>query len=152
MPRLENLPEELSSALRKMRGPTFEESPWVNGPPLAKRRIAIVTTAGVHRRTDRPFEFGSVDYRVLPSENMNELVSTHVSANFDRTGFAEDLNLVLPLDRLHELAGSGEIGSVADFHYSFMGATAIDQMEPSARELASRLRADEVNGVLLVPI
>ncbi len=152
MPRLENLPAELADALRKMRGPTFENTPWAKGPPLANRRIAIITTAGVHRRTDRPFEFGSVDYRVLPSENMNELVSTHVSPNFDRSGFAEDLNLVLPLDRLHELVASGIIGSVASFHYSFMGATAIDQMGPSARELASRLQADEVNGVLLVPI
>jgi D-proline reductase (dithiol) PrdB len=152
MPRLEDLPDELSNALRGMRGPAFDNTPCVKGPPLAKRRIAIVTTAGIHRLTDRPFSLGSADFRVLPRDNMNELVSTHVSPNFDRTGFAEDLNVVLPLDRLQELADSGVIGSVARYHYSFMGAAVIDQMEPAARELASQLHADKVDGVLLVPV
>ena len=49
---------------------------------------------------------------------------SHISTNFDRTGFQQDINVVFPVDRLRELAARGTIGSVADFHYSFMGATA----------------------------
>lgn len=152
MPRLDSLPSKFADSLRKMRGPKLAGKPWADGPSLADRRIAIVTTAGVHRRSDRPFVMGSVDYRVLPAHDMDDLVSTHVSPNFDRSGFAEDINLVLPLDRLHELAERGVIGSVADFHYSFMGAAQIDKLEPAARELAGRLKADGVTGVLMVPV
>jgi D-proline reductase (dithiol) PrdB len=152
MPHLDSLPPKFASSLRKMRGPALKGEPWADGPPLAERRIAIVTTAGLHRRGDKPFVMGSVDYRVLPGTNTSDLVSTHISPNFDRSGFAEDLNLVLPLDRLHELAGRGVIGSVADHHYSFMGAAQIEKLEPSARKLAGHLKADGVNGVLLVPV
>jgi len=152
MPDLDSLPPDFAATLRKMRGPDLEGDPWAQGPPLAERRIAIVTTAGLHRRNDRPFVMGSVDYRVLPGTKTSDLVNTHISPNFDRSGFAEDLNLVLPLDRLHELADRGVIGSVADHHYSFMGAAQIEKLEPSACELAGHLKADGVKGVLLVPV
>jgi D-proline reductase (dithiol) PrdB len=59
---------------------------------------------------------------------------------------------VFPLDRLNELAAEGEIGSVAATHYSFMGATDPVQMEPHARELAGRLKADGVDAVILSPV
>ena len=47
---------------------------------------------------------------------------SHTSVNFDRAGFAEDVNVVFPIDRFRELEASGTIGSMADVHYSFMGA------------------------------
>jgi len=59
---------------------------------------------------------------------------------------------VFPIDRLHELEASGEVGSVADLHYSFMGATNADLMRESAVDLAAHLHADGVTGVLLVPV
>lgn len=46
----------------------------------------------------------------------------HVCVNFDPSGFREDPNLVFALDRLKEPAADSTIGSVADFHYSVMGA------------------------------
>jgi D-proline reductase (dithiol) PrdB len=66
---------------------------------------------------------------------MNDLVMSHTSTNFDRTGFQQDWNVVFPLDRLRELTDQGLIGSIADFHYSFMGATDPKLMEPMARDL-----------------
>jgi D-proline reductase (dithiol) PrdB len=50
------------------------------------------------------------------------------------------------------LAADGTIGSVADTHYSFMGAAEPDEMEPHARELAGRLKQDRVDAVLLAPV
>jgi D-proline reductase (dithiol) PrdB len=41
---------------------------------------------------------------------------------------------------------------VADFHYSFMGATDPMKMEPMARNLGVLLRKDQINGILLVPV
>jgi D-proline reductase (dithiol) PrdB len=143
-----------------MECPTFATQPWVVGPALQQRRVALISTAGLHRRDDRPFAVTSGnaraiagDYRVIPNDiAANDLVMSHVSTNFDRTGFQQDWNVVFPLDRLHELAQAGIIGSVAAFHYSFMGATEPSQMETSAHALACLLQHDQVTAVLLVPV
>lgn len=132
---------------------TLEPAPWVTGPPLAQRRVAIVTTAGLQRRGDRPFTEGAGDFRIIPGDlDAADLVMSHISVNFDRSGFQEDLNIVFPIDRLRELAADGVIGSVADYHYSFLGATKPSEMETTARHLAGILKGDAVDAVLLVPI
>ena len=133
--------------------PSFDTQPWVEGPPLKERRVAIISTAGIHRRGDRPFFLNSDDYRIITGDTENkDMVMTHVSTNFDRTGFQQDWNVAFPLDRLRELAAEGAIGSVADYHYSFMGATEPEKMEPVARNLAKLMKDDGVNAVFLVPI
>ena len=160
MARLDQLDKTSESSLRKMDCPTFDSEPWVDGPPLRHRRVAIISTAGLHRRDDRPFMIQSgpsqiwpADYRVIPGDSAaGDLVMSHISTNFDRTGFQQDWNVVFPLDRLRELAQAGIIGSIADFHYSFMGAADPRLMEPSAHRLASLLKQDHVNSVVLVPV
>lgn len=153
MARLDQMPEPMHSHLSELPCPSFETHPWVAGPPLAKRRVAIISTAGIHRRGDRPFEDMAGDYRVIPGNvSAKDLVMTHISTNFDRTGFQMDWNVVFPLDRLNELAEEGTIGAVAAYHYSFMGATDPAEMEPAARHLAELLKGDRVNAVLLVPV
>ncbi len=153
MARLEDVPAAEQAAIAALECPTFDTSPFVSGPPLTQRRVALVSTAGLHRRGDRAFSGDASDYRVIPGDtSAADVVMSHVSPNFDRTGFQADLNVVFPIDRLHELATAGEIGSVADFHYSFMGAASPEAMEPAARALAQHLLADEVDAVLLVPI
>jgi D-proline reductase (dithiol) PrdB len=95
----------------------------------------------------------SGDYRVIPGDiKARDLVMTHISTNYDRTGFQRDWNVVFPLDRLKELAAEGIIGSVAAYHYSFMGATDPSEMESAARNLAGLLKGDRVDAVLLVPV
>jgi D-proline reductase (dithiol) PrdB len=155
MARLSDLPDwEQRHHLAKIRElPDFGPTPFVAGPPLASRRAAIVTTSGIHVRGDRPFEMGSADYRVIPGETRAaDLIMSHTSVNFDRSGFQEDVNVVFPLDRLRELQAGGIVGSVSDFHYSFMGAAPIRALEPKARELAGLLKQDRVDAVLLSPV
>ena len=88
----------------------------------------------------------------LRRRGQKTLLCSHISINFDRTGLQEDWNVAFPIDRLRELAAEGTIGSMADTHYSFMGATDPLQMEPHARELAGRLKQDKVDSVLLAPV
>lgn len=153
MVRLDKFFEEERSHLLGLPCPSFETTPFATGPSLAKRRIALISTAGLHRRKDRPFTLGEADYRLISADTpSNDLVMSHISTNFDRTGFQMDLNLVFPLDRLSELAKQGFINSLADYHYSFMGATDPLQMEKAARSLAGIMKKDGVNGVLLVPV
>ena len=125
----------------------------MTGPALSQRRVAIVSSAGLVVCGEDPFRGRDADYRVIPADTKpDEVLISHISVNFDRTGFQEDWNVVFPLDRLRELAEKGAIGSVAQTHYSFMGATDPVQMEPQARELAGRLKQDAVDAVILPPV
>jgi D-proline reductase (dithiol) PrdB len=153
MAQLNRMPEPMRSHLAKLPCPSFGNAPWVSGKPLAHRRVSLISTAGLQRRGDRPFEGLTGDYRVIPGDiKARDLVMTHISTNFDRTGFQRDWNVVFPLDRLKELAAEGIIGSSAAYHYSFMGATDPAEMEPAARNLADLLKGDRVDVALLVPV
>ena len=132
----------------------FDTEPFVGGPPLARRRVAIVTTAGLHLRGHQLFELRDTSYRVIPGTTSGEQLSmSHSSVNFDRSGFQQDVNTVFPIDRLRELADAGEIGAVAGFHYSLMGAGwEPHEIADTAHQIAGLLKEDEVNAALLVPV
>jgi D-proline reductase (dithiol) PrdB len=151
--RLGDMPEVEAQHLRRIECPVYDNTPLLAGKPLAGRRVAIISTAGLHRRGDRPFQPGDGSYRVIPAETAgNELVMSHISVNFDRTGFQKDLNVAFPIDRLRELVAAGAVGSMAAVHYSFMGAFPPAAAEPHAGHLSGLLKADKVDAVLLVPV
>jgi len=153
--RLTDLPEwDQRRHLDRIRAlPDFGPPPFVLGPPLGERRVAIVTTSGIHERGARPFQVGSADYRVIPGHAApGDLVMSHTSVNFDRTGFQEDVNVSFPLERLRDLHKDGVVGAISECHYSFMGASPIQALEPKARELAGLMKKDRVDAVLLVPV
>jgi D-proline reductase (dithiol) PrdB len=151
--------EKLSEAEREFTQrvalicPSFETRPWASGPPLSQRRVAIITTAGLHLRHDRPF-LNTLDdfYRVIPGDvRANDLVMSHISVGMDRTGYQRDWNVVFPLDRLREMAEEGIIGSVADFHYSYNSMRAKEDATAPIKEVANLLKKDRVDAVLLFP-
>ena len=154
MVRLADLHEAERAHLLAKACPPFESEPFAQGPPLSQRRIALLTSAGLHRVEDDAFSMVDLSYRVIPGAvRAEELTMTHSSVHFDRVGFREDVNLVFPIDRLRELEAEGVIGSIADYHYSLMGAGWLPhQIEPTMRELARLLREDEVDAVCLVPV
>ena len=154
MVRLTDLHPDDRANLTGKQLPRFDPPAFVPAPPLARSRVALVTTAGLHVRGDRVFETASTEYRAIARETpARDLVMSHTSVNFDRSGFAEDVNVVFPIDRFRELQASGVIGSMADVHYSFMGAyLEPTDYAPSARELAVLLRGDGVDSVFLTPV
>ena len=154
MVRLSDLDPGSAQHLLDKECPPFETSPFVTGPPLAERRVAIVTSAGLHRRDDRNFSLRDLSFRVIPGDIATaDLVMTQSSVNYDRTGFQQDANVVFPIDRLRELENAEEIGEVADYHYAINDAGWLPhEIEPTARELAGLLKEDGVNAVLLVPV
>jgi D-proline reductase (dithiol) PrdB len=153
MTRLTDLPPAMAQRLAELECPDFATTPWVAGAPLSQRRVAIVSSAGLVRRGEEPFRGRDADFRVIPGDLApDELLISHISINFDRTGFQEDRNVVFPIDRLREMAEDGVIGSVAATHYAFMGATDPVQMEPYARDVAGRLKADRVDAAILPPV
>ena len=154
MVRLTDLHPDDRANLTGKQLPRFDPPAYVRPPPLPESRIALVTTAGLHVSGDPVFDMTSAEYRAIGRETAGgDLIMSHTSVNFDRAGFAEDVNVVFPIDRFRELETSGAIGSMADVHYSFMGAY-LEPMDygPSARELATLLRGDGVDSVFLTPV
>lgn len=151
MVRLTEMPAVAQGFISELEIPVFEDPAWVKPVPAKDRRVAIVSSAAVSRRGDKPFSWLARDYRVI-GRNDRDLVMTHVAVEYDRTAWQQDLNTIIPLDRLDEMASDGEIGSVAGEHYAFMGAADPRDMQPAAREVAARMRADNVNTVLLAPV
>ncbi|MFU8814784.1 MAG: glycine/sarcosine/betaine reductase selenoprotein B family protein [Pseudomonadales bacterium] len=146
--RHEDVPERLA----QLPCPEMGEPAAASGPAIDQRRVALISTAGLMHAGDRPFGLGSADYRIIDSTDPRPLFMSHISTNFDRSGFAQDLNVVMPLDVLRGLAERREIGSLAQYHYSFMGATDPAQMLPAVEQLAGLLAGDAVDLALLVPV
>lgn len=155
MPRLDELPKVTASMLMTRPVEVHRDTPFtVPKVKVAEVTIAIVTTAGLHVRGDRPFTIDDPSFRVIPAETgEDQIVQSHTSIGFDRTPQAIDLNVVFPIDRLRELAARGEIGAVAPNHYSLLGAQQRPEqvVATSAQELADRLHSDQVDVVLLTP-
>lgn len=154
MVKMTDLPEFDRNIFMGMECPSFETRPWVESLPLNQLRVAFITTAGLHRRNDRPFQMNQLDfYRVIPGDAQdNDLVMSHGAASFDRTGYQRDSNVVFPLNRLRELAEEGVIDSVADYHYSFGTPLSMAENKTVAKELADLLKKDNVNAVLMFPV
>lgn len=155
MVRLSDLPEYEREHLLAKNLPPLGPPVWVNlTKPLAELRIALITTAGLHFRGDEAFRFADATFRPIDGEeDANNLIMSHSSVNFDRSGFAEDVNIVFPISRFRELEQRGEIGSLASVHYSFMGAgLPPEAYEESASQVAGMLKQDKVDAVFLTPV
>jgi D-proline reductase (dithiol) PrdB len=133
--------------------------PWAPmRTPLGEAVVALVTTAGVHLRTDPPFDMDDPDgdptVRIIPADAPRDAVTiTH--RYYDHSAADRDLNVVLPVDRLRELADERRIGGIAPRIYSFMGhvdgrhlGTLIERTAP---DVAARLAADGADAVFLTP-
>jgi len=136
--------------------------PWAPMPrPLAECTIALVSTAGVARRDDTPFDeegerrnpwWGDPTFRTIPlgsTESDVDLHHLHIERKYGRA----DLDVVLPMRRLGELAGEGVIGRPAETHYSIMGY----QLRPvvleteTAPAIAQHMKLQGVDAAALVP-
>ena len=155
MPRLDRLPPLNRNNLLMLPVQVNDTTPFTRLPrPLAACRLAIVTTAGLHRRADRPFGPGEQTYRVIPGDTpAADIVQSHTSLGFDRVPTMRDLNISFPVDRLRELVARGDLGGTAPHHYSFMGALRDLRriQEETGPEVGRRLRDEGVDAVLITP-
>ncbi len=136
--------------------------PWTPmAKPLADCTVALMTTAGVARNDDVPFDqdgerrnpwWGDPTWRAIPqgtTEGEVKLYHLHIDPRFGQ----EDLDVVLPMRRLRELAREGLVGRSADTHYSIMGY----QLRPEVLEgetapaIAREMKARGVDAAALVP-
>ncbi len=131
------------------------------GKPLRECIVALVSTAGVARNDDRPFDqdgerrdpwWGDPSFRAIPlgtTEKDVRLYHLHIDPRFGEA----DLDVVLPMRRLKELADEGVVGRPAPTHYSTMGyiLEPKELVEKTAPAIAECMRAERVDAAALVP-
>lgn len=149
--------------LARLWGSTFDALRFEHVPfaslrkPLSQCRLALITTGGVHLTDQPPYDMadprGDPTYRVIPADTpRTRLMITH--DYYDHSDAERDLNILLPIALLRELAQRGQIGALATC-YSFMGHiepphvdTLIQQTAP---QVVGKLKQEQVDAVLLTP-
>ena len=155
MPRLDRLPPANRKTLLDFPSQVNETAPFTRtARPLRASTLALVTTAGLHRRGDKPFAPGEQGYRVIAAGTpAAEIVQSHTSLGYDRVPIIRDLNISFPIDRAQELVVRGDLGALAPYHYSFMGAlrevAKLDR--ETGPEVGRRLREEGVDAALITP-
>ena len=126
--------------------------PWTPlRKPLSGCTVVLVTTAGVHLRSDPPFNLnGDSTFRVIPKDaHSGDLAISHQA--YDRTDALEDINLVFPIERLRELEVEHVIGRLAEEHYGLGLMGSAEALMPAIKEVARRISKAGADLALLVP-
>jgi D-proline reductase (dithiol) PrdB len=121
-----------------------------------------VSSAALARNGDRPFDlqierldpwFADPSYRLLPgTTGTGDVQICHLHIN---PAFAEqDLNCVMPLERLTDLVALGELAGSAPSHYSYVGYTLRPErlLRETVPSIVERMRQERVDAVMLVPV
>lgn len=138
------------------------EIPWTSlSKPLSDCTVALISTGGIALKTDRPFDqegerknpwWGDPSYRIIPRGTKAEDIRVY-HMHIDPRHGEQDLNCLLPLDRLEELVEMGKIGRAATSHYLFMGylLNPKELLEKSIPAIIEHLRSDAVDVAVLIP-
>lgn len=141
---------------------TPREIPWTPlSKPLPDCTVALISSGGIALKIDRPFDqegerqnpwWGDPSYRILPRTATAQdirLYHLHVDPRFAE----QDLDCLIPIQRLNELEEAGEIGQAARRHYSFMGYCLQPDvlLEETTPAIVAHLQEDAVDVVVLVP-
>ena len=156
------LEKVLSSAIPEE--PSHEPIPWAPvHKPLSESKVALLSTAGLSMKGDPPFDMeferqhptkGDPSWRALRSDATAQTTEAN-HLHIDTGYVSRDLNVALPVDRLRALVAAGEVGAIAETHYSTMGYQGNDttsQSEQSAPEIVVRMKREEVDLALLAPV
>ena len=145
-----------------IRNEPRREIPWTPLiKPLIECRVALLSSGGIALRSDSPFDqegerqnpwWGDPSFRVIPQGTQAAEIQVH-HLHINPWYGEQDLNCLLPLDRLDDLVEAGIVGGTASRHYSIMGWL----LEPSellqftVPDMIRMLREDEVDILVLVP-
>lgn len=152
---------EMTRNIIKEKYPPFEYTTFNDTPitslakPLRECKLALLTTGGLHLKTDIPFDTkfkeGDCSYRILPGDVKHEdIMVTHES--YDHTFINKDLNCVFPIDRMREYVREGKVKSLSEEHYSFMGHIYVTApLLENSRKAGKRLKELGVDIAFLTP-
>src|SRR5512146_1648732 len=106
------------------------EIPWTPlAKPLSECTVSLISTGGIALKTDRPFDqegerrnpwWGDPSFRIIPRGTRTDEIRVY-HMHIDPSSAEQDMNCLLPIERLAELATQGKVGRAAASHYSYMG-------------------------------
>jgi D-proline reductase (dithiol) PrdB len=139
-------------ALPQLRKLAVGKVPWAPlRKPISECKIALISTGGVHLRSDRPFNVnGDPTFRIIAKDTRADALAISHQA-YDKTDALKDINLVFPIERLRELEAEHVIGQLADEHYGFGLMGSARRLIPAMKEVAGRISESGVDLALLVP-
>jgi D-proline reductase (dithiol) PrdB len=121
--------------------------------PASQSRIALLSSAALRLANQEPFmPREDLSYRRVPSDpGAGEIIIDHHSG-IGRVP-KQDPEIVFPRTALANLAAREEVGSIAPFHFSFMGGVRRQKEIENdlAPAIASDLKQAQVDLALLVP-
>jgi D-proline reductase (dithiol) PrdB len=132
-----------------------DSPPWAPlAKPLSKCRLGLAASGGIYVAGQVAFHYkDDTSFRDIPADvDSSALRATHFG--YDLSGAWTDPNVVFPVDTLRRLAREGFVGSLASRFQSFMGGIYSTRRVTAelAPQLLRRLREEEVDAVLLVPV
>ena len=112
MTTMEELSTDLRAFVNMYKWQRIDPVPFAPmSKPLSEARVGLVVTACMTMPDQEPFDASQPDndpsIRIVPSDRPQTLVNTYREQGFDHAGLAEDANLLIPLDRLREMAVPG---------------------------------------------
>lgn len=157
------LPRSIAAYYQTLVVHKAEPIPWTPfRKPVSDARFSLVTTSGIYvKDSQQPFDaerekrepmWGDPSYRQIPRDvRQDQIGASHLHIN--NRDLLEDVNTVLPIQRLTELEGEGVIGSIAPTSYSFMGyqPNTTEWRERYGPEVAGLMKDEAVDAVLLAP-
>jgi D-proline reductase (dithiol) PrdB len=159
MALLKDLPPELRTFVEMYAWRRNDPVPWTEPrKALSASRVGLVFMACMTMPDQPPFHAEEPDFdpsiRIVPSRtDPRELVNTYPGQAFDHSVLSADPNVIIPLDRLHEMAERGEIAGVTARAVSLCGHLPHPQalIDETAPAIARLFADDGADVVLLVP-
>lgn len=114
--------------------------------PIAKSRIALISSGGIMYRDQPRFHREDASYRRIPIDaRPDELSVWHFG--YPTRDAERDVNCVFPVTRMRELEASGVIGELVDPAFTFMGGIysarkVRDELAPQIVDELTRAHAD----------
>jgi D-proline reductase (dithiol) PrdB len=152
---------DVTKKLIQIKFPAFEYTAFDDTPitplfkPLKDCSLALLTTGGIHLKTDTPFDTkypgGDCSYRMIPGGvKHKDIMVTHEF--YDHKFINADINCVFPIDRMREYVSEGKIGRLSEEHYSFMGHIYVTgPLIENAGKVGNRLKGLGVDIAFLTP-
>ncbi len=145
--------KELYSEFKPYRWVVNDTVPFTPlGKPIAKCRVALMSSGGVMYRDQPRFHREDASYRRIPRDAARaDLNVWHFG--YPTADAEEDPNCVFPLDRMRELEVEGVIGALCDPAFTFMGGiySARKVRDELAPQIVNELKAAHAEAFYLVP-
>jgi D-proline reductase (dithiol) PrdB len=159
MAEIKDLSGELQQFVRTYAWQHIDPVPWAEPKaPASSLRVGLVVTACEKLPDQEHFTGmdtgGDPTFRIFSADgSVSDLVNDYAEQAFDHAGLHADPNLLVPLDRMREMARAGTIGEFSPRVVSMCGHIPKPRrlIDETAPQIANLFAEDGAGAVVLVP-